>query len=79
MIYTLKKILQKSKVITWKGINRLIGKEPSSTKISQLDILGENIITDPNDVIMDLTLTFLKYDLYYPQQLKRQLANSLII
>ena len=56
---TLKKILQKSKVITWKGINQLFGKEPSSTKISQLDI-GENIITDPNDVIMDLTLTFLK-------------------
>ena len=30
-------------------INELIGKEPRSTKISQLDIV-ENIITDPNDV-----------------------------
>ena len=46
LIISFKKIVQTSK--TWKGINKFIGKDPSSTKISQLQI-GENQITDPND------------------------------
>ena len=34
---------------TWRGIIKLMGKEPSSTKIFQLQI-RENQITDPNDI-----------------------------